>query len=54
MDLLHSFWTALTTWSRRQSVRTHTRNQAHGPRWSQHRRRRIQEYTRKRCRRNRL
>ncbi len=35
----------------RQPVRPHTRNQAFGPRWSQHRPRRINKYTRARRRR---
>lgn len=44
----------LTGWSRsRQSVRTHTRNQAYGRGWSRHRPRRIERYARKRQRRGR-
>ncbi len=49
MEVLQRLLAALTGWSRpRQSVRTHTKKQAHGPRWSQHRPRRIDEYRRKR------
>ena len=52
MGILQGLLGALIGWSRpRQSVRTHTKNQAHGPRWSQHRPRRIEEYRRKRHRR---
>ena len=54
MEILQCLLSALTGWSRpRQSVRTHTRNQAYGRRWSRHRPRRIREYRRKRHRRGR-
>ena len=36
----------------RQAVQPHTRNQAFGPRWSRHRPRRIDKYTRTRRRRS--
>ncbi len=54
MEILQCLLAALTCWSRpRQSVRTHTKKQAHGPRWSRHRPRRIKEYRRKRHQRGR-
>lgn len=54
MQILQCLLAALTGWSRpRQSVSTHTKNQAHGPRWSRHRPRRINKYRRKRHRRGR-
>lgn len=54
MEILQCLLAALTGWYRlRQSVRTHTKNQAHGPWWSRHRSRRIEEYRRKRHRRAR-
>lgn len=48
MNVLLSLLTAITGWcSPRSSVRTHEKNQAHGPRWSCHRRRRIGAYRRR-------
>lgn len=54
MEILQRLFDALIGWSRpRESVRTHTRNQAYGRGWSRHRRRRIKEYRRKQRRRTR-
>ena len=48
MGFLQRLLRTLTALSRpRQPVRSHTRNQAHGRRWSRHRRRRIEQYVRK-------
>jgi hypothetical protein len=51
MGILQSLMDALAGWlSPRRSVRSHTKNQAYGPRWSQHRPRRIDGYARRRRR----
>ena len=52
MRLVQSLIEALASWLRpRDSISSHTRNQAYGPRWSRHRSREIGRYVRRRSRR---
>ncbi len=54
MYLLQTLFEALANaWRPRQNISSHAKQQAYGRRWSRHRLRRVDRYTRRRPRRTR-